>query len=512
MARASTGYMRLIGGVWHVRLSKGSGASRERPWYSLGTSDKRVAEQRRKQLVAQRAAGIDPAKAAAAMPEVMTVTEFAATWNAKRKAQEIVSARDDEQRIRDYALPRIGAKLLGDVRPTDIEAIFDDVVLAGRSKETLHHVRAGMGRLFKAAWRAGLVTESPVDKAELPKVREVKLQPVILTDDEVVHLLEHLGRRAALGDGWRAMNASELRAMCACARILGGMRTSDVNRWDWLQLDLIHFAHVVVPRSKTETPQDLAVPQELRPILRDWWERAGRPTSGPVFPVRRGQNAGGFKAQRGTSYADRLRRECRRAGIERTELYKNTSRTRRLDFHGFRRAFASALANAPGVTMQTAMKLTAHSDPRTHLGYVAGVTEIPAAVVPRLPGSTQSVGSDWPLATARGQSSGRPSKTALSSSGLRPPEPKASGSNPLWRAGFSAFPQLSRLCRPYLARASTRAQWREVRAPVLCSSDRRSGGSPARTTVAGHSSAIATRRASPRRGRTPPIKIRSSSR
>lgn len=418
MARASTGYKKLIGGVWHVRLSKGSGKKRERPWYSLGTANEREADRRIERLLAQRAAGIDPARAAAALPPGVTVEAFAAGWNEKRKAQGIVSARDDEQRLRDYALPVLGEKLLADVRPADIEAVLDRVVLAKRSKETVGHVKAALGRLFKAAWRAEMIAASPVDKAELPKVREQRRQRVILTDEEFTQLMAYLDERVAQADAWEERNgrppirdgSRELRAMCAASRILGGMRTSDVNRWDWTQVDLIGFAHVVVPRTKTDAPQDLVVPDELRPILRDWWERAGRPTSGPVFPARRGPRAGEPKAERGISYAARLRRECKRAGLTRPELYRDTARTRRLDFHGFRRAFASALANAPGVTMQTAMKLAAHRDPRTHLGYVMGVTEIPEAAIPRLSG--QSVGSDWPLASARGQSPENPSNSA----------------------------------------------------------------------------------------------------
>jgi integrase len=469
MPRASTGHMELRGGVWHVRLSRGSGAARERPWYSLGTTDRRVAERRRKQLLEQVAAGIDPAKAAAELPPALTVSDWEATWTAKRKAQGIVSARDDEQRLRDYALPVLVEKLLGDVRPPDIEKVFDRVILAGRSKQTLEHVRAAMGRLFKAAWRAGLITENPVDKAELPRVREVKLQPVILTDDEFVQLIAYLDERVAQADAWEAKHgraprrdgSRELRAMCGCARILGGMRTSDVNRWDYQQIDLVHFAHVIVPRTKTDAPQDLAVPEELRPILRDWWERAGRPTSGPVFPARRGPRAGEAKAERGISYADRLRRECKRAGLTRPELYKNTARTRRLDFHGFRRAFATALANAPGVTMQTAMKLSAHTDPRTHLGYVAGVTEIPAAVVPRLLGGLASERPpERPLATALGHSSGDSSKSARHSGfeplafgsggrlgdAVRPdPTEKIASHGPV---GLSREPQGNRRVRP----------------------------------------------------------------
>jgi hypothetical protein len=185
------------------------------------------------------------------------------------------------------------------------------------------------------------------------------------------------------------------------------MRTSDVNRWDWQQIDLVHFAHVVVPRTKTEEPQDIAVPEDMRPILFDWWDRAGRPSSGPVFPARRGDNAGGFKAERGVSYANRLRRECIRAGLTRPELYRDTARTRRLDFHGFRRAFATALANSKDVSMQTAMQLTGHADPRTHMRYVAGATQIPASVVPNL-----SKRDHARLASAHGQTADDLSESA----------------------------------------------------------------------------------------------------
>ncbi|MBI1845348.1 MAG: 30S ribosomal protein S13, partial [Candidatus Rokubacteria bacterium] len=40
-----------------------------------------------------------------------------------------------------------------------------------------------------------------------------------------------------------------------------------------------------------------------------------------------------------------------------------------IDFHSFRRAFASAIAEA-GVNVQHAMHLTAHSDPKVHARYV----------------------------------------------------------------------------------------------------------------------------------------------
>jgi integrase-like protein len=68
-------------------------------------------------------------------------------------------------------------------------------------------------------------------------------------------------------------------------------------------------------------------------------------------------------------------------------LYFETQATLPVDFHSFRRAFASALAEA-GVNVQHAMRLTAHSDPRVHARYVMRTTamrSIPEAAIPTLP-------------------------------------------------------------------------------------------------------------------------------
>jgi hypothetical protein len=136
-----------------------------------------------------------------------------------------------------------------------------------------------------------------------------------------------------------------------------------------------------------------------------------------VFPVRIGKRAREAKKP-SNSYAKRLRRELFRAGIHRAPpievpattpgmrtdlgraidgtqlapntsdpLYYETATTLPVDFHSFRRAFASALAEA-GVNVQHAMHLTAHSDPRVHSRYVmrtAAMRAIPTAALPRLP-------------------------------------------------------------------------------------------------------------------------------
>jgi integrase len=182
-------------------------------------------------------------------------------------------------------------------------------------------------------------------------------------------------------------------------------------------IDRVHFAECFIPRAKTRKPQALGIPEVLGPFLRAWWERAGKPESGPVFPVRAGKRAGQAKRP-ANSYADRLRRDLFRAGVyrlppivvpatkpgQRTDLgklgegtklapnprdplYYETPSTLPVDFHSFRRAFNTALAEA-GVNVQHAMHLASHADAKVHARYVMStraMRTIPDAALPRLP-------------------------------------------------------------------------------------------------------------------------------
>jgi integrase len=202
------------------------------------------------------------------------------------------------------------------------------------------------------------------------------------------------------------------------ARCEGGMRTGDVLRWDWSMIDRVHFAECTVPRAKTAAPQILDIPDALAPFLRAWWQRAGRPESGPVFPCRHGRRAGEFKRAKGYTFAKRLRRALFTAGVHRASpievpavkpgqrtdlgktaegtqlapnprdpLYFETATTLPVDFHSFRRAFNTALAEAD-VNLQKAMVLASHADAKTHMKYVARtrrMRSLPAAALPSLP-------------------------------------------------------------------------------------------------------------------------------
>ena len=105
--------------------------------------------------------------------------------------------------------------------------------------------------------------------------------------------------------------------MACVARMFGGLRTGDLHSLKWESFDVERgaFTWGWAPRRKTKRPQLLQVPEMLRPILRDWWERHGRPSEGLIFPARRGDRAG--EEKRKVSHARAFRRDLRRAfGLE----------------------------------------------------------------------------------------------------------------------------------------------------------------------------------------------------
>ena len=189
----------------------------------------------------------------------------------------------------------------------------------------------------------------------------------------------------------------ELKVMAICARILGGLRSAEVRRWDWEMVvdpdaEVQTYATVKVRRGKAKRGregkvQTIVVPEVMRPILRGWHERHGCPASGPVFPVTKGERKGEARKERGTSFAARLRRELLRMGIKRHAIHHDTPTSKRADFHSFRRAFATRTAEA-GINEQRAMALANHSDSRTHHRYVMATEAmqvIPVETLPLLP-------------------------------------------------------------------------------------------------------------------------------
>ena len=275
------------------------------------------------------------------------MAELAKSYANRRQLEGVKSWKDEDRWLRLDVLPLIGSMAINEVRPAHVREVLESARERGRGRQSLIHIRGIMSRMFLTPWRDELIAENPVARVELPRVREVKRARVILTDAEFV--------RCVTCD---AVDL-ELRVMAGAARVVGGMRTGDVHAWSWDAIDLVDFARCVVPRVKTGQPQALVVPEVGRVVLKAWWLSKGEPKEGPVFPARRGKRAGQHKLK--ASHAHRLRKALLIAGVDRPEVHTDTDSTKRADFHSFRRAFSTALADA-GANVQLASRLAGHAD------------------------------------------------------------------------------------------------------------------------------------------------------
>jgi len=379
--------------IWVEVRDELGGTRQERKWVPLGTYDRDLAKRKLRKIVAGLASGeivADGARAEARRE--LTVVEYGRDWTEGRKAARVVMATDEETILTKRIYPVIGGMRLREVRPAFIAQILEELAKT-HSHESVKKTRSVLDRLLEAAWKSELIPENPVNRVDMPEHTRIdERERTILTDEQVQVFLN--GRAA--GPNGRKPRADaegrllELKVMAVCSRVLGGMRTAEVNRWDFSMWDLVGYASVKIQRAKakrgrTGKVQTLIVPEPMRPVLRAWHEQHGSPPAGPVFPVTKGARKGHQRAARGVSYAARLRRELWRIGIRDHAIHFDTPTSKRVDWHSFRRAFATSLAEA-GVNEQRARLLTAH-DSSVHARYVQqtkAMQVIPDAVVPTL--------------------------------------------------------------------------------------------------------------------------------
>ena len=383
MPRERTGSLSLRKDGYYVRLFVRDATTGEvtRPWYKLNTHDPVVAARLRDQLNAQTGP-----KHGAKVPEgATTFREYSARWFEARVARGVAQVASERGWLANHINPVIGDKPLAAVTSADVRAIVEACVSHPLRRQTITHVLATVRLVLDQAWREEAIAENPATRVQVPRLREVARKRVILTDDEIMQFF-----------GCEDIDI-EMRMMGLAARCEGGMRTRDLTAWDWTMIDRERFAKCIVPRTKTGAPQELEIPSILAAPLERWWVLSGRPPRGPVFPVTRGKRKGEARLAQGVSFADRLRRALRKAGITRHEVFEETAFSLPVDFHSFRRAYSTALANA-GVNAQRAMVLAGHADPRAHARYIMATPQMvtmPEAALPQ-----------WPVASERGTPTG----------------------------------------------------------------------------------------------------------
>src|SRR6266508_347646 len=405
MARERSGTLILRKKGWCARITidrvVDGEVIQEREWCPLGTDNKTVAKRKMKRLLAElEANGAEEVRAAALSVEQCDA--YAQDWLERRDALGLATSASERRMWNRYWKPAIGSLPLDQVRKQHIKDLLE-AVATGRvqwtrtikrvggkvetrtgkcSRQTVAHIRATAYRMFDAAEQDEIIVRNPVRGLKLPSMREVRRERAVMTDFEIGRLLS------------RPDVDPEIKMLVLLSRTVGGMRSGDLNAWDWTSIDLLHFEQCVVPRAKTGKPQRLEIPESVRPFLAFWWHAQGSPTSGPVFPVRRGPRAGKDKKRSNMSYAKRLRRELLKAGVTRHELHSPTATTLPVDFHSTRRAYNTALARA-GVNVQTAMVLAGHSDPKVHQRYINSAIghALPAGAMPILE-TSQPVSND----------------------------------------------------------------------------------------------------------------------
>ncbi len=402
MARKQSGSKRWspLEGSWRGRIRDAQG--KRTPWCDLGTDNETLAAQKLAQWIET---GIPP-RAKARESFALAARRIVA----EQKASGFAGAGDRWYRIETYALPRIGHFEIEQIEQHHLKTILADMVKLGLLVDTVHHMRTDLSKIFKTLVGEGSLRHCVATGVELPDGCEHDARPRKVVSDE--HVVLFLRRRGTTG---------ELEMLVLVARWVGGQRTSDIHAGDWSHVDTVTWKTMRVRRPKTEakagtlpghkkgrrrasrsfefTEHD--IPSDVVGPLRAWWEAHGRPLSGPIFPARRGKNAGQRKVSRGISYAERWRDalwEERIAsplpgydsavGDERRKYcayQSDTDETRKTDFHSIRSAYITGLARA-GVNEQMAMIAAGHGgDSRTHRGYLK-VDEIavPASALPSL--------------------------------------------------------------------------------------------------------------------------------
>lgn len=371
MPRKRTGELYRSSGRWFARVTVHTDGAAHRKRVDLNTEVVAVARAR----LARVLAGDAEATSDETFEQAARRTQ---PYWVDANGKPIATAYERLSRLERYAFPVIGAWKILRVKAPQVSEVLRAAAVGGLGRSAVKHLLDDMAAVFVALWREDAIAEAaiPTRKVLIPPEAKADGRPrVVLTDDEIERFL-----------AWPELPLW-LRAMCLASRTLGGMRTSDLHRWDWTQVDREGWAWAEVPRPKTKSATRLVIPDVLVPVLYDWWLASGGPVRGPVFPSRRGLAKGRRQGKR--SHARELRRALWEAGVRRGEtretdpLQTDTDETRRVDFHSFRRAYCGGLAIA-GVNNQLAMALAGHRSPQTHQRYIRLVQalEAPAAALP----------------------------------------------------------------------------------------------------------------------------------
>lgn len=282
-------------------------------------------------------------------PAPLTVRELGRQWREgelHRRFPDHVpvkkpsSVRRDGMVARPYVDPEIGDTLVADLTLDDCERVMASLP-EGRSSSSRRHVAGYMRRLLVfAVYPLRLRTDNPIPKGWLPKIRDGKAKELLLPAED----------RALLG----CTETPLLRRLSCgvCARE-GGRADEMLASIKWRDIDLEH-GRIELDHNKTDDPRGWILDPGVTRALRTWKERY-HPNAGPddyVFA----ENGVPINVKR---LAEQLRRDLKRAGVTRPQLFERSAVRRPIRAHDLRATFVT-IALATGKTETWVADRTGH--------------------------------------------------------------------------------------------------------------------------------------------------------
>lgn len=112
-----------------------------------------------------------------------TVDEYLVQWLGTIRESVRLRTKDQyTQIIRQHIVPRLGTIKLKDLRPDQVQALYNEKLDNGTSARTVLLIHAVLHRSFVCAVKLGLVGRNPVDAVTRPRIRRKEMR--VFTDDQ----------------------------------------------------------------------------------------------------------------------------------------------------------------------------------------------------------------------------------------------------------------------------------------------------------------------------------------
>jgi integrase len=244
-----------------------------------------------------------------------------------RKGDSQAHVRQKGDHIKNW-IAHSRAKTLQDLTQQSAESFLDQRHSCGISNRTWNIIRQAMASFMQWCLEEGHIAANPL--AKVPKRNETQGRRRVrraLNDDELVKLL--------------AVAQDKGRAAWYATAALAGLRKGEMRALDWSDVSL-ETGIISLRCTKAKKPQQVAISNELQPILAELHKRCGEPKTGKVWAH---------------TVTDRTRvRDFARAGIAARDADGRVA-----DLHCLRTTLGTRLARQ-GVPPQVAQKIMRHSD------------------------------------------------------------------------------------------------------------------------------------------------------